>query len=170
LTLLYSIQKEYKSKEASVTAVCVTGLVVKDTGADFTRIGQWALIQSGGLGIMTFSTIFLLMVGKQPSLTQDTVRQDTFAHSPTRNLHTLIVSVVLFTFAVELGGMYFPDRILISVAVGKKLIENLASHLTAQLEYFCILVYLVFGRRNTRVRTRYGASKRNAPQAAQGDL
>jgi trk system potassium uptake protein TrkH len=96
----------------STSAVCVTGLVVKDTGADFTRVGQWvllALIQLGGLGIMTFSTIFLFMVGKQPSLTQDTVLQDTFVHSPMRNLHTLIVSVVLFTFAVEFMGtaLYF---------------------------------------------------------------
>jgi trk system potassium uptake protein TrkH len=97
---------------SSTSAVCVTGLVVKDTGSDFTRIGQWvllALIQLGGLGIMTFSTIFLLMVGKQPSLSHDTLLQDTFAHSPTRNLHTLIVSVVLFTFAVEFMGaaLYF---------------------------------------------------------------
>lgn len=92
----------------STSAVCVTGLVVKDTGADFTRVGQWvllALIQLGGLGIMTFSTIFLFILGRQPSLTQDTVLRDTFAHSPTKNLHTLIVSVVLFTFAVEFMGM-----------------------------------------------------------------
>ncbi len=96
----------------STSAVCVTGLVVTDTGADFTRIGQWvllALIQLGGLGIMTFSTIFLLMLGRRPSLGHDTVLQDTFAHSPTRNLYTLIVSVVLFTFAVEFMGaaLYF---------------------------------------------------------------
>jgi trk system potassium uptake protein TrkH len=96
----------------STSAVCVTGLVVKDTGADFTRTGQWvvlALIQLGGLGIMTFSTIFLLILGKQPSLSQDTVLQDTFAHSPMKKLHTLIVSVILFTFVVEFIGaaLYF---------------------------------------------------------------
>ncbi len=96
----------------STSAVCVTGLVVKDTGGDFTRLGQWvllALIQLGGLGIMTFSTIFLLILGKQPSLTQDTVLQDTFACSPMRSPRTLIVPVVLFTFAVEFVGvaLYF---------------------------------------------------------------
>lgn len=90
----------------STSAVCVTGLVVKDT-ADFTRVGQWVLlmlIQLGGLGIMTFSTIFLFILGKQPSLSQDTVLQDTFAGSPMKNLHTLIVSVVLLTLAVEFVG------------------------------------------------------------------
>jgi trk system potassium uptake protein TrkH len=91
----------------STSAVCVTGLVVKDTGVDFTRAGQWvllALIQLGGLGIMTFSTIFLLVMGKQPSLSQDSLLEGAFAHSPTRNLHTLILSVVLFTLVAELIG------------------------------------------------------------------
>ena len=50
----------------STSAVCVTGLVVNDTGSNFTRLGQWVLlvlIQLGGLGIMTFSTVFLLILG-----------------------------------------------------------------------------------------------------------
>lgn len=91
----------------STSAVCVTGLVVKDTGSDFTRLGQWillVLIQLGGLGIMTFSTIFLLMLGRRPSLSQDTMLQGTFAHSPMRNLHALILWVVLFTLMAEAVG------------------------------------------------------------------
>jgi trk system potassium uptake protein TrkH len=91
----------------STSAVCVTGLVVKDTGSDFTRLGQWVLlvlIQSGGLGIMTFSTIFLLMLGKRPSLSQDTMLQGAFAHSPMKNLHTLILWVVLLTLTAEALG------------------------------------------------------------------
>ncbi len=96
----------------STSAVCVTGLVVKDTGADFTRLGQWvilALIQLGGIGIMTFSTIFLLILGRQLSFSQDTLLESTFARSPMRNLHTLIISVVVFTVVVELlgAGCYF---------------------------------------------------------------
>jgi trk system potassium uptake protein TrkH len=91
----------------STSAVCVTGLVVKDTGADFTRLGQWVilvLIQLGGIGIMTFSTILLLALGKQPSFSHDTLLESAFVHSPTRNLHHLVLSVVLFTFATELVG------------------------------------------------------------------
>ena len=44
----------------SASAVCVTGLVVVDTGSRFTLAGQWiilTLIQLGGLGIMTFSVV-----------------------------------------------------------------------------------------------------------------
>ncbi len=91
----------------STSAVCVTGLIVKDTGSDFTRLGQWVLlllIQLGGLGIMTFSTILLFILGRSPSLKQDAALQDTFAPSPTSNLHSLIVSVVFFTFLIEIIG------------------------------------------------------------------
>lgn len=91
----------------STSAVCVTGLVVKDTGSDFTRLGQWVLlvlIQLGGLGIMTFSTLFLLMMGRRLSWRQDAVLEGSFALTPMRRLHTLILSVVLFTIVVELMG------------------------------------------------------------------
>ena len=51
----------------SASAVCVTGLVVVDTGSRFTLVGQWiilTLIQLGGLGIMTFSVVFILLLGR----------------------------------------------------------------------------------------------------------
>ncbi|MCI5147762.1 MAG: potassium transporter TrkH, partial [Candidatus Electrothrix sp. AR3] len=44
----------------ATSAVCVTGLAVADTGQDFTRTGQTIillLIQMGGLGIMSFSSL-----------------------------------------------------------------------------------------------------------------
>ena len=46
----------------STSAVCVTGLVVVDTGSHFTIFGQVVillLIQLGGLGILTFSAFFI---------------------------------------------------------------------------------------------------------------
>ena len=45
----------------STSAVCVTGLIVVDTGSYFTQFGQTIiliLIQLGGLGIMTFASYF----------------------------------------------------------------------------------------------------------------
>ncbi len=50
----------------STSAVCVTGLVVLDTGKDFTFLGQviiMMLIQLGGLGIMTFTIGIFSMFG-----------------------------------------------------------------------------------------------------------
>jgi len=51
----------------ATSATCVTGLVVRDTGTEFTRFGQaviLALIQLGGLGIMLFGTILAVLVGR----------------------------------------------------------------------------------------------------------
>ena len=50
------------------SAVCVTGLSVIDVGKELSTAGQIILlifIQLGGLGIMTFSSFILLLVGKK---------------------------------------------------------------------------------------------------------
>jgi trk system potassium uptake protein len=53
----------------AASAICVTGLVVVDTGSQFTFFGQLTilvLIQIGGLGVMTLGTTILLALGGQP--------------------------------------------------------------------------------------------------------
>lgn len=55
----------------ATSAVCVTGLAVRDTGTEFTTLGQaviLVLVQVGGLGITMFGTVLALMVGKGISL------------------------------------------------------------------------------------------------------
>ena len=55
----------------AVSAVCVTGLAVRDTPVDYTYAGQAVillLIQLGGLGIMTFSTAAFGLLGRRMSL------------------------------------------------------------------------------------------------------
>ncbi|MBM3314757.1 hypothetical protein FJY71_02790 [candidate division WOR-3 bacterium] len=55
------------------SAVCVTGLTVVDTGSHFSRFGQsviLALIQLGGLGIMTFYAGLAAVVGGRLGITQ----------------------------------------------------------------------------------------------------
>ncbi|MBP7205687.1 MAG: potassium transporter Trk, partial [Candidatus Cloacimonetes bacterium] len=55
----------------STSATCVTGLVVYDTGKYFSQFGQIVillLIQIGGLGIMTVSTAFALLMGRNIDL------------------------------------------------------------------------------------------------------
>ncbi|MEZ0329185.1 MAG: TrkH family potassium uptake protein [Dissulfuribacterales bacterium] len=52
----------------ATSAVCVTGLIVKNTPVDFTLFGQIVillLIQIGGLGYMTSTTLIFLMMGKK---------------------------------------------------------------------------------------------------------
>ncbi|MBI5723867.1 MAG: hypothetical protein HZA50_07915 [Planctomycetes bacterium] len=55
----------------AVSAACVTGLTVTETGSRFTPFGQAViliLIQLGGLGIMLFGTILAMLAGKRMSL------------------------------------------------------------------------------------------------------
>jgi len=56
---------------SSASAVYVTGLVVIDLGKDLTTLSQVItifLFQVGGLGIITFSTVFFVMMGRGISL------------------------------------------------------------------------------------------------------
>jgi trk system potassium uptake protein TrkH len=88
----------------ATSASCVTGLIVVDTGPFFSPFGQaviMVLIQIGGLGIMTLSTLFLLMAGRRISLAGRSVIQDTFTHSGDRNPAQIIRQVVVFTLLME---------------------------------------------------------------------
>ena len=51
----------------STSAVCVTGLVVRDTGTAYSTFGHVVLmflIESGGLGFMTFATLLFRLMGR----------------------------------------------------------------------------------------------------------
>lgn len=107
----------------ATSASCVTGLVVVDTGSELSPIGQFiilVLIQVGGLGIMTFSTLFLLMAGRRPSLTDRIVIQDTFTHGGERSLSSILKNLILFTFVMEvLGSVLLFMRFLPGRAIGE---------------------------------------------------
>ena len=92
----------------STSAVCVTGLTVVDTGSDFSLFGQsilLILIQTGGLGILTMSTLLIMLSRRRPSITGQIVVQDTFTHSSDRNIFSILKDVVLFTCVIEGLGM-----------------------------------------------------------------
>ncbi len=91
----------------ATSATCVTGLVVKDTGKDFSLFGQIVilfLIQVGGLGIMTLSTFFLLLFGRRVSLRDFITVRASFGERGVRSTTELIKYVLLLTFSVELAG------------------------------------------------------------------
>jgi len=90
----------------SVSAVCVTGLTVLDTPNDFTLLGQLfilLLIQLGGLGIMTISTVALHVMGKRLSLRQERLLT-TLTETSHSELIGSLVMIVRFTLLSELIG------------------------------------------------------------------
>jgi len=91
----------------AASATCVTGLVVYDTGQDFTRFGQGVilvLIQLGGLGIMIFGSLFGLLAGRQLSLRQSLVLQDALSHQTIGRLREMVRFIVGVTLACECLG------------------------------------------------------------------
>ncbi len=91
----------------ATSAVCVTGLIVVDTGTQFSRAGETVillLIQIGGLGIFTFSTFFMLILTGETSLRSRMVIMETMTHFPYRNLFRLLTNIVLFTLGAEALG------------------------------------------------------------------
>jgi trk system potassium uptake protein TrkH len=91
----------------ATSAACVTGLAVMDTGTALTGFGQAVillLIQVGGLGIMTISTLFLLLAGKRMGLMERIVIQDSFTHRRDLGPKDIIKEVFMFALIIEAAG------------------------------------------------------------------
>lgn len=88
----------------SASAVTVTGLVVVDTGSDFTFVGQMIialLIQIGGLGLMTFAALLLSMLGFTIGMPQKLVLRDELGQTGLSELGALVRVVILVAFVAE---------------------------------------------------------------------
>jgi len=92
----------------ATSAVCVTGLVVVDTGTKFTEAGQLVilvLIQAGGLGIMTFGALFFLLARRRLSIQAQAAVQDTFFQRDlAREFRTFLRTMLAITFFLEGAG------------------------------------------------------------------
>jgi len=91
----------------ATSATCVTGLIVRDTGTYFSGFGKLVilvLVQMGGLGIMTFSTLFAILLGRKLTIKDDLVIQRTMAPNKVQNLTTLIKYILLITLGIEFIG------------------------------------------------------------------
>lgn len=88
----------------ATSAVCVTGLIVKDTGLYWSVFGQWViiiLIEIGGLGFMALSTIFALLLGKKISLKERLVMQEAYNTFSLQGVISHVRYMILFTLSVQ---------------------------------------------------------------------
>ena len=91
----------------STSAVCVTGLIVKDTPHDFTLFGHIVilmLIQIGGLGYMTSATIIFLAAGKRIGISERLTIKEGLNVETIEGVVRFTKSVALFTAIFELAG------------------------------------------------------------------
>jgi trk system potassium uptake protein TrkH len=91
----------------STSAVCVTGLIVVDTPKDFSLLGQivvMLLIQAGGLGYMTISTLIAVTLGKRVTLQERLTLQEALNIYTREGLLRFAGTVFRFTLVLELSG------------------------------------------------------------------
>ena len=91
----------------ATSAVCVTGLVVQDTGSYWSVFGQTViltLIQIGGLGVVTVAASFALLSGRRISLMQRSTMQDAISAPKVGGIVRLTRFILRGTFLIELIG------------------------------------------------------------------
>lgn len=88
----------------ATSATDVTGLIVVNTATVFTLFGKiviLCLIQVGGLGIMTFAILILVIMGRKISFRQRLVIQDALNQSTSGGIVRLVKNVLYFTLSIE---------------------------------------------------------------------
>ncbi len=88
----------------ATSAVCVTGLIVVDTPAYWTTLGEWiilVLIQLGGLGIMTLSSLIVVVVAHRLGLHQRLIAAAETGSVNLGDIRRLLFGIVRVSFGVE---------------------------------------------------------------------
>lgn len=107
----------------STSAVCVTGLVTLNTAEHWSYFGSTVimlLIQIGGLGFMSFATLFALILGKRITLKERLVMQEAMNTFSLQGLVKLAKYILIFTFSVEVvGALFLSTKFIPEYGVGK---------------------------------------------------
>lgn len=91
----------------ATSAICITGLVVADTGEAFTRPGQLLILllsQVGGLGILTFGTLFAFLTGRRVNFSERQHLVQQINALDVGGVLPLIRTIFLYTFVAEAAG------------------------------------------------------------------
>lgn len=108
----------------STSAVCVTGLIVVDTGTYFTHFGQTAilvLIQIGGIGIMTFTSYFSYFFRGGSSYENQLVLREMTNSEKIAEVYKTLKKIIWLTFSIESIG-----AILIYSSIDRSVIPSVA--------------------------------------------
>jgi len=141
----------------ATSAVCVTGLIVVDTGAKFSHFGHVviiALIQAGGLGIMTFSTLIFIALGQRAGLRQGNIIRDDFSVGGPVSPRKLVVWIVIVTLAMEAVGavlLFWP----MASREGASAAHALKSSIFHSVSAFCNAGFSLYDTSMTEFRTMW---------------
>jgi trk system potassium uptake protein TrkH len=98
----------------ATSATCVTGLIVVDTGSYFSTLGQGiilALIQIGGLGIMSLTAFAAVVIGKGMGMRESALMKDILSSDFIGQVNRLIRDIIIITILFEVAGLLVLSRI-----------------------------------------------------------
>lgn len=93
---------------SATSAVCVTGLSVIEIGTVFSVFGQCVmliLIQLGGIGFMTATSLVYMLIGKRITLRDRIVLRDSLNEANLQGVVRMTRNVFIVTLIAELAGM-----------------------------------------------------------------
>ena len=107
----------------ATSATAVTGLIVENTATFFSTFGQvviMILIQIGGLGLMTMSTLFAFLIKKKLTLKYRLMVQQDLDQFELSGIIRLVRYVVFVTFTIEAtGALLLFTRFIREMPVGR---------------------------------------------------
>ena len=128
----------------SVSGVCVTGLSVQDIATKLNTSGQlilMLLIQAGGLGIMSISSVIFLLLGKKMSVTYEKNARSMFEAESKEEIKESLFLIFKYTFLLEFIG--FIIFFLRFSYINKDLIFGLKQGAFLAVSAFCNAGYVL---------------------------
>lgn len=129
----------------STSAVCVTGLVAVDTGLHFSIFGQIVilfLIQVGGIGFITLTSLMFLIIGKKISYTSRLTIQESLNQETNQGVVKLVKHVLILVFSVEaIGFLCLAPSMIITYGWGKGIFVSIFLSVSA----FCNAGFDILG-------------------------
>lgn len=128
----------------ATSAVCVTGLVVLDTGTYWSLFGQiviLALIQLGGLGFMINATLLILALGRKIGLREKLLIGDSLGISKLGGVVGLVREIAVFTLIAEIAGaiifyFHFSSESIYSMPVWQSIFLSVSAFNNAGFDLF----------------------------------
>jgi trk system potassium uptake protein TrkH len=102
----------------ATSAVCVTGLITVDTGSHWSAFGEiviLALIQAGGLGIMTLGTLVVVLLSRRLGLRARLIAQAQSRTLSLQDVRRVVRNIVVFSVVSEaIIAMILSARIMLA--------------------------------------------------------
>jgi len=129
----------------STSAVCVTGLVVVDTGTHWSAFGKTViliLIQIGGLGFMTMGTMIVMLLGKKISLKDRLVMKEALNRNELSGVVKLTRYILFGTFLIQsIGALLLSFKFIPEFGLGKGIAYSIFHSISA----FCNAGFDIIG-------------------------